>query len=229
MNSRSLIVLCIAFISVKAHAQVQFSFFAGTEATSARYLVRENKQPAEFKSGLMGGVALKVEFDNQLYFYPAVYYSHKGYKVTLNDAAFPPTEFAKNNNTSLQTIEIAPLLHYDFNKKLSHLFVRFGPAVDIAFSGQEKFDTVSLSGNKSTISRPMVFSFGDYGRFSAQAIVHFGYETGKGPMIFLFYEHGFGSMNNADGGPKIFHRIVGISFGWLFGRNPLVFDTRPIR
>ena len=74
----------------------------------------------------------------------------------------------------------------------------------------------------------MRFAFTEYGRFTAQANLHFGYETGKGLMVFAFYQHGFGSMNNHDGGPKIFHRVIGISAGWLFGRNPLVMDTRPI-
>lgn len=229
MMSRPFLALVFVIFFIQCRAQVQFSFLAGPQASSARYLVNGEKQPAGFKYGFMGGVAAKVEFDNQLYFFPSVYYSHKGYKVTLNDPAFPPTEYAKNNNTSLQTIEIAPLFQYDFNKKLSHVFMRFGPAVDFAVLGHEKFDTVSVSGNSASVSRPMLFSFGDYGRFSAQAIVHLGYETGTGPAFFVFYEHGFGSMNNADHGPKIFHRIYGISFQWLFGRNPLVFDTRTIR
>lgn len=177
----------------------------------------------------MGGVAVKVEFDNQLYFYPAIYYSLKGYKVTLNNPAFPPSELAKSADITVHTIEAAPLFHIDFNKKISHFFVRFGPSVDYAFHGRESIDTVSVSGTRATVYRPMVFAFTEYGRFTAQANLHFGYETGKGLMLFAFYERGFGSMNNHDGGPKIFHRILGISAGWLFGHNPLVMDTRPTK
>lgn len=218
MVLRLFFVMGFFFVSIIGKAQVQLAFFAGPQATSARYTVTKIRQPAQFKYGLMAGMASKVEFENQLYFFPSVYYSIKGYKVSLNNPAFPPTEFAKNNNTTLHTIEIAPLFQIDFNKKPAHPFVRFGPAVDAAISGRERFDTVSLSGKSATVDRPMIFSFGDYGRFSAQAVLHFGYETGKGLMFFAFYECGFGSMNNADHGPKIFHRIAGISAGWLFER-----------
>lgn len=222
MNSRFFTSLGLAFLSLTTHAQVQFAGFAGPQVSSARYLVRGGKQPAQYKFGGMAGAAAKVEFDNQLYFFPAVFYSLKGYKVTLNRSAFPPTELAKNNNVTVHTVEVAPLFHFDFNKELSHFFVRFGPSIDIAMTGREKFDTVSASGVKGTVSRPLKFAFTEYGRFTAQANLHFGYETGKGLMVFAFYQRGFGSMNNHDGGPKIFHRVLGISAGWLFGDNPLV-------
>jgi Outer membrane protein beta-barrel domain len=227
MYVRFFIVLCFLF-SLTAHAQIRLTLFAGPQATSAHYTVSIDKirQPTQFKYGLMAGIAMKVPFDNQLYFYPSVYYSHKGYKVTLKTPSFPPTEYAINNNTSIETVEVAAQLHYEFTKKPSHFFIRFGPAVDFAYSGREKFDTMSTSGEIASIDRKMVFSFGDYSWCSAQATLHFGYEACKGFTLFAFYEHGFGSMNNADRGPKIFHRIMGVSFGWLFGRNPYV-KTKP--
>ena len=228
MNLKFLILPSVILFSLTINAQVQFACFAGGQATSARYLVNGAKQPAQYKPGTMGGVAVKVEFDNQLYFYPSVYYSLKGYKVTLNNPAFPPSELAKSNDVTVHTIEVAPMFHYDFNKKPAHFFVRFGPAVDYGYYGMESVDT-GAAGVKATVYRPMVFAFTEYGRFTAQANLHFGYETGKGLMVFAFYERGFGSMNNHDGGPKIFHRIVGLSIGWLFGRNPLVMDTNPIK
>lgn len=219
MISRTGLTLAVILISLTGRAQVRLAFFGGPQATTANYKVRDNKQPNGFKYGFMAGTAVKVDFENQLYFFPSIYYSLKGYKVGLNDPAFPPTEFAKNNNTTIHTVEISPLFQIDLNKNPSHFFVRFGPAVDFAFSGREKFDTVSTTGTKATVNRPMVFSFGDYGRVSAQANLHFGYETSKGLMVFAFYEHGIGSMNNADNGPRILHRIAGISLGWLFQRH----------
>lgn len=227
MFSKKIITLAIIFFSFTLNAQVQFAFFAGPQTTSAHYLVNNIRQPNQFKYGVMAGMAAKVEFENQLYFFPSVYYSLKGYKVTLNNPANPPTEFAKNNNTSIHTIEAAPLFQIDFNKKPAHLFVRFGPAVDFAFAGKENFDTVSATGMRATISRSMKFSFADYGHITAQAVLHFGYETSKGLLFFAFYEHGFGSMNNADNGPKIFHRIAGISLGWLLGKIPMNKRTNP--
>ena len=120
------------------------------------------------------------------------------------------------------------MFHIDFNKKISHLFVRFGPSVDYAYYGHERFDS-GTSGNEGIVYRRMVFAFTEYGHFTAQANLHFGYETGKGLMAFAYYQHGIGSMNNHDGGPKIFHRIVGLSVGWLFGHNPLMTDKKPIQ
>jgi hypothetical protein len=228
MNSRLFISLAIIAMSLNTAAQVQFAYYVGGQGISALYKVQEIKQPTQYKSGYMGGMAAKVEFDNQLYFFPTVFYSLKGYKVILNKPSFPPSEYAINNDVSVHAIEFAPLFQYDFNRKLSHLFVRFGPSVDAIFSGHEKFDTRDSSGKTETIARPMKFAFSEYGRFTTQANLHFGYETGKGLMVFAFYQHGFGSLNNHDGGPKIFHRVVGLSMGWLFGRNPLVMDTRPI-
>jgi hypothetical protein len=231
MSSRIFIVFSFFLFSLTGAAQVRFSVFAGPQRTSAHYTVTIDKikQPTRFKTGLMGGAALKVEFDNRLYFFPSIYYSLKGYEVQLKTPAFPPTEYAINNNTKIHTIEVSPLLHYEFSKKPCHWFMRLGPAVDVAIKGREKFDTVSVYGERATVDRAMKFSFGDYGLLSAQANLHFGYETEKGFMVFAFYEHGFGSMNNADRGPKIFHRIIGLSFGWVFGKNPLILNTKPIR
>jgi hypothetical protein len=229
MNSRFFTFLALSLLSLSTHAQVQFALFGGGQATSARYLVKDVKQPTQYKFGSMGGVAVKVEFDNQLYFFPAVFYSLKGYKVTLNNPAFPPTELAKNNELWVHTIEVAPLLHFDFNKKLAHFFVRFGPSVDYGYYGHEIFDTVSGPGTGGRIYRPIKFDFTEYGHFTAQVNLHFGYETGKGLMLFAFHQRGFGSMNNHDRGPKIFHRITGLSVGWLFGRNPIASDLKPTR
>jgi hypothetical protein len=225
-GTKAFVVLCILFFSFQANAQVQFACFAGGQATSARYLVNGIKQPNRYKPGTMAGVAAKVEFDNQFYFYPSVYYMLKGYKVILNNPAFPPSELATGVDVTVHTIEVAPLFQIDFNKKIAHLFVRFGASVDFAYYGKESVDTMSASGVKGKVYRPMVFAFTEYGRFTAQANLHFGYETGKGLMLFAFYERGFGSMNNHDDGPKIFHRIIGLSVGWLFGKNPIAGDAK---
>jgi hypothetical protein len=223
MPLKIILILAIFFCSFVCHAQVRPTLFAGPQATSAYYTVRGAKQTTDFKFGFMAGGGLKVPFENQLYFFPSVYYSLKGYKVALKDTAAPPTQFAKNNNTTIQTIEVAPLFQVDLSKRPSHFFFRIGPSVDFAFSGKEKFDT-SLAGG-STISRNMVFSFGDYGRITASANLHLGYETAKGFMVFAQYVYGLGSMNNADYGPHIFHRVIGLSVGWSFGHNPNLIDT----
>ena len=54
--------------------------------TAVRVLIVDDQPP--FRE------AAKVVFDNQFFFYPSIYYSLKGYKVTLKDPAFPPTELS---------------------------------------------------------------------------------------------------------------------------------------
>jgi hypothetical protein len=163
--------------------------------------------------GGMAGIALKIPFENRLYFFPSVSYSLKGYEVVLKDPASPPTELALNNNTTLHTIEIAPLFQIDFSSRPAHSFIRFGPAVDLVMGGRERFDTLDLMGVRRTMNRAMPFSYSDYGRFTASANVHLGYETGRGLQVYAFYHHGLGSLNNADAGPNILHRVVGLAVG----------------
>ncbi|HWJ25841.1 MAG TPA: porin family protein [Flavisolibacter sp.] len=215
-------ILCISLGSFSLKAQItKLAFFGGPQMTSAHYTVEGIEQPTRFKPGLMAGAAVKVPFDNNIYFFPAIYYSLKGYKVTLNNPSYPPTELATNNNTTIHTIEIAPLFNIDLSKKPSHFFVRFGPAVDFALYASEQFDTVNVLSNKvGNVNRPMKFDFTAYGRITASANLHFGFETQSGFMIFAHYAYGIGSLNDADGGPHILHRVLGLSAGWFFKWHP---------
>jgi hypothetical protein len=190
-------------------AQVQFGLFGGPQVTSAKYTVKEKKQPNSQKYGFQLGGSLKVPFENKLYFAPAMFYSLKGYKVKFNQRSYFPDSLAVDNNTTIHTFELAPLLQYDFSNQPGHFFVKFGPSIDFQISGKEKFKR----SNRTTIDRKMVFSFTQYGRYAASFITQFGYETKDGFLLFAQYSHGIGSMNNADGGPGIWHRVIGISIG----------------
>jgi hypothetical protein len=215
------ILTAIFFLSIRAQGKPEWVVFTGAQMTTVKYRIDNQKQPNGFKAGVMGGAALKVQVDNNIYFFPAIYYSKKGYTVDFNRFSSPPGQAAKNNNTNIHTVEIAPLVQIDLSKKDAHPFVRFGPAIDFAFGGTEQFDTAG-----GRVKRPMIFSFGDYGRITASLNIHIGYEFKSGLMIFGHYAHGMGNMNNSDGGPFIVHRIAGISIGWRFIRDPLVMDTR---
>ena len=222
-TTRALVACLLVFTTNISFSQVSYGVFGGPQLTTAKYKINEEKQKTDFKTGFQLGATIKIPFDNQLYFGPAIYYSMKGYKVKLNRPSYPPTELAINNETTIHTLEIAPLLQYDFSTQPSHFFMKFGPAIDIAFSGKEKFDTVD--GGKP-VERPMPFAFTAYGRFTAQAILHVGYQHARGLMVFAHYAEGLGGLNNADGGPVIKHRIIGLSLGWCFSRNKNVMDTR---
>jgi hypothetical protein len=88
--------------------------------------------------------------------------------------------------------------------------------------GKETFNQSS----GGSVSRNMKFGFADYGRIGANFLAHFGYETGSGFVFFAQYTYGIGSINNADGGPHIFHRAFGISIGKYLNREKIVIDTR---
>jgi len=212
MASRFIVFFLFIIISNTVISQVRIGVIIGPQATSANYKIKEEKQPTEYKMGGQAGITAKIPVEFQLYFAPSVYYSLKGYKVTLNNPSFPPGEDAVSNNVSVHTIEIAPLFHFDLSKKASHPFIQFGPAIDIAVFGKEEI----VLKNGDAVSRDMKFSFGDYGRFTSSAITRLGYQMQNGFFFFGHVTYGLGSMNNADNGPKIRHRIFGVSVGKYF-------------
>lgn len=196
-----------------SYSQARLTFFGGAQLTTAQYSVNDIKQTTDYKQGYMGGLALRVPWDGNLFFYPALYYSLKGYKVTLKDQAYPPDSSATNDNTTLHTVELAPLLQLNLSKNPSHVFIRFGPAIDYNVKGTETFDTK----NGGSVTRAMPFSYWDYGFVTASGIFHLGFEAKGGFQMFAFGEYGLGNLNNADYGPSITHLVAGFSLGWIFG------------
>ena len=103
--------------------------------------------------------------------------------------------------------EAAALIQFDLGTKQDHYFISFGPSLDIQIKGKEKYKLMT----GESINKDMRFSYGDYGRYSIAAIGRFGYEFNNELMIFVQYNMGLGSINNADNGPIILHRVFGIS------------------
>lgn len=217
MKTIALLIFTVTVVSTRA--QPLFGIFAGPQATSAKYTVRGIKQPADTKVGFNLGGVLKVPLEGNIYFAPSAFYSLKGYKVTLNQKAFPPDTLANDNNTTLHTFELAVLLQLDFGNHPNHFYIKGGPSLDLQLGGKEKF---SLK-NGTTVDRKMIFGFGDYGHFGANLLFQFGFETKTGFSIGAFYGHGIGSINNADYGPAIHHRAYALTFGkYLTGRKSKV-------
>ncbi|MBM3414960.1 MAG: PorT family protein [Bacteroidetes bacterium] len=102
-----------------------------------------------------------------------------------------------DNDVTLHTFELAPMLQYNFSEEDGHFFIKAGPSIDVQLFGKEKFNK---SGGGS-VNRNMKFSFGDYGRFGANLLLQAGYETAGGFVIFAHYTHGIGSIVNTDNGP----------------------------
>ncbi len=220
-------VLLIFISAEEGYSQAEFGFFAGPQATTARYYtpefnVQRKKQETEFKFGFQAGAMMKMQFENGLFFSPAVFYSLKGYRVTLTSPSIPPDSAAIDNDVSVHTIEFAPMLQYNFNNNPRHFYVKTGPSIDLQFSGKEKFNK---QGGGSE-SRNMKFGFGDYGYIGANLIFQLGYETDKGLIVFGQFSYGVGSIVNTDEGARILHQAAGISIGKYLSRKKIVLDTR---
>jgi hypothetical protein len=208
IKKTGLLSLLIVF-SFIGQGQTRFGIFAGPQTSSAKYTITGVKQACENKFGFGAGVGWKVDFENQLYFAPAAFYSLKGYKVKFNRYSFPPDTAALDNNTSIHTFELAFLLQYDLGKKPGHLFIKAGPSLDFQLSGKEKFNLKT----GGSVDRSMVYGFASYGHYSASLLIQFGYESKTGFIISGQYTDGLMSLNNADGGPQIRHRVYGICIG----------------
>jgi hypothetical protein len=209
------LIASVFLLNTCAHSQVQFSVFGGPQVTSASYAVSSVKQNTSSKTGFQLGAGMKVPFDTRLFFSPAAFYSMKGYKVKLTLPAYPPDISATDNNTLFHTFELGFLLQYDFNDNPSHWFIKLGPTLDFQLFGNEKFNT----SNNGLVDRKLPFGYDKYGHFSANALLQLGYETKSGFFLFGQYSHGLGNVNNADKGPSIRHRSIGISVGKLFGKK----------
>lgn len=207
---KKIVFVFLLFISVvEGYAQVKIAVFAGPQATWSKYTINGQKQPVSSKYGFNLGTSAKVPFENQLYFSPSVFYSLKGYEVNFNQRSVLPDTAAVDNNTTLHTFELAALLQYDLSSKPNHFFIKFGPSIDVQLSGKEKFNRT----NHTVVDQKMVFSFTKYGRFGANLLLQFGYETANGFLFSGQYGHGIGSINNADFGPTIRHRVGAITVG----------------
>src|ERR671913_1785284 len=92
--------------------KAQLAVFAGPQITSAKYTIRSAKQATEFKQGFIAGMGLKTLMEGPVYFSPMLSFTKKGYKVSFDRPAFPPDSGALNNNTSIYTLEVAPLVQF---------------------------------------------------------------------------------------------------------------------
>ena len=205
----SAITLLLTF---SVNSQVQFGIFAGPQVTDVRYVIDGKKQQSSLKIGVNAGLQMKVPFENKLSFAPSIMYNLRGYKVKFDSPTFPPDSSAVDNNTSFHTIELAFLLQHDFNLEPGHFFIRFGPSLDFALFGNEKFNT----NTNGKVDRSMKYGFADYGHYLASAIIQFGYEAKNGLFIYGHYNYSLTTMNNSDYGPGIANRAAGFTVGKYF-------------
>ena len=203
----------VLLLSLSVNSQLQYGVFAGPQLTDVRFTIDELKQESSSKIGVNIGFQMKVPFEGRLSFAPSIMYNLRGFKIdNFEGTAFPPDSSAVNVDTRFHTIEVAFLLQHDFNLQPGHFFIRFGPSLDFALFGNEKFTTI----NNTTVDRKMKFSFSDYGHYLASAIIQLGYETQGGMFVYGHYNYGLTTMNNADHGPVIGNRAAGLTVGKYF-------------
>lgn len=214
-------IILLFTLSVNSQV-VEYGVFAGPQLTGVRYIINDKKQESSLKIGVNAGLQMKVPFEGRLSFAPSIMYNLRGYKVKFDSPVFPPDSSAVDNNTSFHTIELAFLLQHDFNLEPGHFFIRFGPSLDFALFGNEKFNT----NMNTSVDRPMKFGFAEYGHYLVSAILQFGYEAKNGWFGYAHYNYSLTSMNNFDNGPRIGNRAFGITIGKYFKRNKVVIDTK---
>ena len=204
-------------------AQARVGLFAGPQTSTVQYSIRDVKQSTEFKYGFHAGVGMKVDFEERLYFFPAISYSITGYKVKFTKQATPPDSAAKDNNTSFHQVNVDLHLQVDLGKQPNHFFLKGGPEFNVIASGKEKFQL----NTGETIDRKMKLGlYSPYGRFLVSLVAALGYETSSGFYVNLQYAHGLTSINNADNGPQILQRVIGLNIGIFLHSKKIVLDTK---
>lgn len=221
MKLFALIAVTLLFAAT-VRCQSQFGIFIGPQATTSHYAINGKRQSESFKFGLQAGVNWKIPFENHLYFAPSFFYSLKGYKVKYNQQAYPPDVTATDNNTSIHCFDIAPLLQIDLGTQPNHLYIKFGPSLDLQILGNEKYHVL----NGSYVSRQMPYGFAAYGHYAIDMIGQVGFESKAGTYFFVQYGYGLTNLSNEDGGPSIRHRSIGISIGKYLAKKKIIMDTK---
>jgi hypothetical protein len=214
-------LLLTAMAILTAHfvnCQILFAASAGPQATGVHYNVDHKKQESSFKLGVNAGLQLKIPLEGRLSFAPSIMYNLRGYKVKFDSPTDLPNPEAIDNNTNFHTIELGFLLQHDFKMAPGHFFIRFGPSLDFALFGHEKYNTQT----NGLVERAMPFSFADYGHYLASAIIHFGYEFKNKWYMYGHYNYSIITMSNVDNGDYIGNRAAGISIGYYFRKSKVV-------
>jgi hypothetical protein len=205
---KSILFSALLFASVICMAQVEVNGFAGPRANTARYTIKNVKQNTGYTLGMEAGLGLKIPFDINLFFCPAIFYSFQGYSVDFNAPSFPPDVLAKNNNLVFHAFDIAPLLQYDLGKSDRHYFIKAGPSLEFVMAGKEKFDLQT----GENVTRQMKFGREDYGHYLASFLVQFGYEHNENFAVYIEYARELGTMVNTTGGPEVKPRGISLVF-----------------
>jgi len=221
---RLLVLFIWMFSQLDLAGQNLLGITGGIQFPGARYEIFNKPQLTQRIIGYQAGIQMKIPFDVNLYFVPAIRFQQRGFDVQLNTPNSLPDSAAIDNQVRMQTIEMAVYLQYDLGKNPTHAFIRLGPSLEGYFSGTEQF----LKNNGELVKRPLSFARGNYGRYAANLLSEFGVETRSGWFVYAFYAHGVANISNRDLGPTINPRSFGINIGKFLNSKKIVIDTRNI-
>ena len=221
---KSLLILSLLTPPICSIGQNLVGLTGGVQFPGARYEILHQPQPLQRFLSFQAGAQMKVPFDVNLYFVPALRYHHRGYDVTFTLSNNLPDPDAIDNSLRMHTVETAFLLQYDLGKKATHPFIRFGPSLETHLAGTERF----LKSNGEEVKRPVSFARGNYGKYTGNLLMEIGLETGSGWFLYGFYTYGGTNMSNRDYGPSIKLRSFGLNIGKFLNGKKIILDTRNI-
>jgi hypothetical protein len=191
------------------NGQNRLGLTGGLQLPGTRYEILHQPQTQKRFLSAQLGAQLKVPFDINLYFVPALRYHYRGYDVKLDIPNSLPDWEAIDNKVRLHTLETAFMLQYDLRSDKTHPFFRVGPSLETHMIGNERFS----KSNGEVVDRPVNFARGNYGRYSMNLLLEFGWESSTDWFVYGFYTYGATSISNRDYGPSIKLRSFGITAG----------------
>lgn len=196
------LLACVSALSYAGNAQVSFGPAVGLNLANNGQKMAGTKISTKMVTGVhVGGVA-KINFTDNLFLMPGVFFSTKGSKFDVGGA---------DMKTSLSYIEIPVNLGYSIAS--TGIFITAGPYLGYAVGGKFKVGDESENikfGSDETKDdlKPMDLGIN----------VGAGYQLPLG--IFVKAQYGIGLANLAPGGNSdnsIKNSVIGITVGMLFG------------
>jgi hypothetical protein len=126
-----LFFLLLCYFAGSLSAQVTTSARAGASFSSLHF---KGDNPNQGRITGYGGIAVKIDLPNQLYFQPELLYSIRGYR-------FPPTNFNTGGRVSFGYITVPLLAGYKVSKNFS---IMAGPELGYLVRARSHFDGTSI-------------------------------------------------------------------------------------
>jgi len=199
----------IAIFGNMASAQIHFGLKAGINSVNAYVVAPDGTKPSTSPgTGYYIGGLMKINFDNKLYFVPAIQYSYKNYTINYNDVNLSSCKI------HLNYVEIPLLLNYDFKNSGNYFFIQAGPSFSVALSGTAD----STKPGQASHTENMKFAYTSYGRYEANAVLNLGFHFSNHISVIGGYALGLGTIVNDDNGPVIKHRMFSLGLGYTFNK-----------